>query len=95
MPKRNEPKPRHAPADECGQRISQHLDRLRAREHHATDRDAVERLLAHAVALRRERSIEWRIQGSGIKVRKTLAAFDWAFQPKLDRRAVEELFSLS
>ena len=47
------------------------------------------------MALRRERSIEWRIKGSGIKVRKTLAAFDWAFQPKLDRRAVEELFSLS
>ena len=47
------------------------------------------------MALRRERSIEWRIKGSGIMVRKTLAAFDWAFQPKLDRRAVEELFSLS
>jgi len=47
------------------------------------------------VAIRRERSIEWRIKGSGLKVRKTLAAFDWAFQPKLDRRAVEELFSLS
>jgi DNA replication protein DnaC len=23
-----------------------------------------------------------------------MAAFDWAFQPKLDRRAVEELFTL-
>jgi DNA replication protein DnaC len=55
----------------------------------------VERLLAQAVAIKRERSIEWRIKGSGLKVRKTLAAFDWAFQPKLDRRAVEELFSLS
>lgn len=55
----------------------------------------MERLLAQAVALRRERSVEWRIRGSGLKVRKTMAAFDWAFQPKLDRRMVEELFTLS
>jgi DNA replication protein DnaC len=55
----------------------------------------VERLLAQAVAIKRERSIEWRMKGSGLKVRKTMAAFDWAFQPKLDRRAVEELFSLA
>ena len=57
--------------------------------------DAVEWLLAQAVALKRERSIEWRIKGSGLKVRKTMAGFDWAFQPKLDRRVVEELFTLS
>ncbi|HJW74890.1 MAG TPA: ATP-binding protein [Thermoleophilia bacterium] len=107
MPKRSEPKASHAPADECGQRIGQHLARLGlagldveahltwAREHHATDREAVERLFAQAVSIKRERSIEWRIKGSGLKVRKTLAAFDWAFQPKLDRRAVEDLFSLS
>jgi DNA replication protein DnaC len=59
------------------------------------DVESVERLLAQAVALRRERSIEWRIRGSGLKVRKSMAAFDWAFQPKLDRRTVEELFTLS
>lgn len=47
------------------------------------------------MALKRERSIEWRIKGSGLKDRKTLASFDWDFQPKLDRRAVEELFTLS
>lgn len=57
--------------------------------------EAVERLLAQAAGLQRERSIEWRIKGSGLKVRKTMAAFDWLFQPKLDRRTIEELFTLS
>jgi len=57
--------------------------------------EATERLLAVAAALKRERSVEWRIAGSGLKDRKSMAAFDWAFQPKLDRRAVEELFTLA
>jgi DNA replication protein DnaC len=105
VPRRSETN--RAPANDCGQRIRQHLLRLGlagldveahltwAREHHSTDLESVEHLLAHAVAQRRERSIEWRIKSSGLKVRKTLTAFDWAFQPKLDRRAVEELFSLA
>lgn len=48
-----------------------------------------------AVALKRERSIEWRIKGSGLKDRKIMSSFDWDFQPKLDRRAVEALFTLA
>lgn len=56
---------------------------------------ATERLLATAAAIKRERSIEWRIKGSGLRERKTMAAFDWDFQPKLDRRAVEDLFTLA
>lgn len=52
-------------------------------------------MLAQGVARKRECSIEWRIKGSGMKVRKTMAVFDWAFQPKLDRRAVEDLFTLT
>jgi len=51
-------------------------------------------LLAQAVALKREHSIEWRVKGSGLKVRKSMATFDWDFQPKLDRRPVLELFGL-
>jgi len=35
-----------------------------------------------------------RIKGSGLKVRKTMASFDWPFQPRLDRRTVDELFTL-
>ncbi len=57
--------------------------------------EAIECLLAQAVALKRERSIEWRITGSGLKVRKTMASFEWAFQPKLSRHVVEDLFTLS
>ena len=57
--------------------------------------ESVERLLAAAAGLKRERSIEWRIRGSGLKVRKSMAVFDWAFQPSLDRRVVDELFTLA
>ena len=65
------------------------------KESKAGDREAAERLLAQAVAIKRERSVEWRIKGSGLKVRKSMAEFDWDFQPKLDRRAVEEVFTLA
>jgi DNA replication protein DnaC len=61
-----------------------------------SDLDAAERLLALAVALKRERRIEWRIKGSGlIRARETMATFDWDFQPKLDRRTVEGLYTLA
>lgn len=72
--------------------IDAHLAWLR--EHRPGELEAVERLLAQAAGLKRERSVEWRIKGSGLRVRKTMASFDWAFQPKLDRRAIDELFVL-
>jgi DNA replication protein DnaC len=65
------------------------------KEKKASELEAAERLLAVAVALKRERSVEWRIKGSGIKDRKTMAGFDWDFQAKLDRRPVEDLFTLA
>jgi DNA replication protein DnaC len=65
------------------------------KEKKASELEAAERLLAVAVGLKRERSVEWRIHGSGLKDRKTMATFDWHFQPKLDRRAIEDLFSLA
>jgi len=106
VPKRNG-SDLNGPASEIRERIERHLERLGlkgldveahlvwVKEQKAGDLDATERLLAQAVAIKRERSIEWRIRGSGLKVRKTMAAFDWDFQPKLDRRAVEDLFTLS
>ncbi len=54
----------------------------------------LERVLGQAAALRRERRVERRIKESGLVVRKTLEAFEWNFQPKLDRKAIEELASL-
>jgi DNA replication protein DnaC len=65
------------------------------KEHKPSALEAAENLLASAASLKRERSVEWRIRGSGLKVRKSMAAFDWDFQPSLDRRAIEELFSLA
>jgi DNA replication protein DnaC len=66
-----------------------------ARESHASELESIERLLAAAAAFKLARSIEWRFGRSGLKVKKTLAAFDWDFQPKLDRGSVEALFDLS
>jgi DNA replication protein DnaC len=107
MKKQQEPEVKKPSADDCLARIESHLERLGlkglsveahlawAREGKATELESIERLFAQAVALKRERSIEWRIKGSGLKERKSMAAFDWAFQPKLERRSVEELFTLS
>jgi hypothetical protein len=84
-------------AEELRERIQHHLERLGlkgldidahlawANKTEAGELEATECLLAQAVALKRERSIEWRIKGSGLKVRKTMAGFDWAFQPALSR----------
>jgi DNA replication protein DnaC len=54
----------------------------------------LERLLGEAAARRHEYRVDRRITVSGLKVRKTLEAFDWAFQPKLERPVIEELASL-
>ena len=54
----------------------------------------LERVFGEAAGKKRERRVERRIDTSGIPVRKTLEAFDWAFQPKLDRAAVESIASL-
>ena len=101
------PQRRKGSAGEIRERIEQHLERLGlkgldvdahlawVKEKKAGELEATERLLAQAVAIKRERSIEWRIKGSGLKERKTMAAFDWDFQPKLDRRVVEDLFTLA
>ena len=54
----------------------------------------LERVLGEAAARRREYRIERRIEQSGLKVRKALESFEWNFQPKLERPAIEELASL-
>lgn len=53
-----------------------------------------ERFLAGAAARKRERSVKRRIDQSGLRHHKTLEAFDWAFQPRLDRRVIEEIATL-
>ena len=55
----------------------------------------IERVLGYVAALKTERCIERRIKDSGLKEeRKTLEEFDWSFQPKLDRPALEQLAAL-
>jgi DNA replication protein DnaC len=54
----------------------------------------LERIFGEQAALKRERRIERRIQQSALREHKTLEAFDWNFQPRLDRAAVLELGNL-
>ena len=52
----------------------------------ATSDELLERVLGHAARQRIERRIERRIRASGLTEHKTLEAFDFHFQPELDRR---------
>ncbi len=54
----------------------------------------IERVLGEVAGIKREKRIERRIVKSGLRLRKNLEAFDWAFQPKLDRAAIESLATL-
>jgi DNA replication protein DnaC len=54
----------------------------------------LEHVLGAEAAIKRERRIERRIALSRIRERKTLEAFDWAFQPTLDKSFVLELAGL-
>ena len=95
------------PKDDLREKCQRHLTRLGlsafdleahlrwAREAKATELESIERLLAAAAGFKLARSIEWRFDRSGLKLKKTLATFDWNFQPKLDRRTVEALFDLA
>lgn len=52
-------------------------------------------MLGEAAGRKQQRSIDRRIKDSGLKVRKTLEAFDFNFQPKLERSLIESLMTLS
>jgi DNA replication protein DnaC len=54
----------------------------------------LERVLGAEAAFKLERRIERRITMSGLPERKTLEAFNWAFQPDLDKSFVMELAGL-
>lgn len=54
----------------------------------------LDHILGREAALRLEKRIETRIEKSGLVERKTLEAFDWAFQPSLDKPMVLELARL-
>jgi DNA replication protein DnaC len=54
----------------------------------------LEHALGQEVGTKREARIERRVISSGLKERKLLEAFDWDFQPALDRATVLELARL-
>jgi DNA replication protein DnaC len=55
----------------------------------------LDRIFGEQAQLKRERRIERRILQSGLPARKTLEAFDWAFQPGLDKSAMLKLGDLA
>ena len=65
-----------------------------AQERKPSHAEFLERVLGEVAAIKRERRIERRFETSGLKVKKTLEAFDFPFQPKLDRAAIENLATL-
>ncbi|MBK8936300.1 MAG: ATP-binding protein [Polyangiaceae bacterium] len=54
----------------------------------------LERVLGAEAARKLEQRVTRRIDGSGIREHKTLEAFDWSFQPTLDKAAFAELAHL-
>ena len=52
-------------------------------------------LLEEEVACKEQRRLDTTLKISGLPFIKTLDEFDFAFQPHLDRRAVQSLFDLS
>jgi DNA replication protein DnaC len=75
---------------------SKHLDELLAWATHERPGHCalLERVLGDEVESKRDARITRRVTTSGLVERKTLEAFDWAFQPSLDKSAVVELARL-
>jgi len=72
---------------------SKHLDELLAWATHERPGHSalLERVLGDEVESKRDARITRRVTTSGLVERKTLEAFDWAFQPSLDKSAIVEL----
>ena len=59
-----------------------------------TASEAIERLLGAQIALRNNRRLETAMRSSRLPAVKTLAQFDFAFQPSIKREQVESLHEL-
>jgi len=109
MAKRNEPRPRTAISDDALMvRLQAHLTFLQlshtkkqldevlawCRRERPSPLSLLEHVLGQEVESKRESRIEGRIKSSGLKERKLLEAFDWDFQPSLDKATVLELARL-
>jgi DNA replication protein DnaC len=102
MPRRRPPQP---PSDDLLERLRRHLEFLRLTHTHeqldallawaAREKPGptalIEHVLGAEVAHKRQYRVERRFKMSGLRERKTLEAFDFAFQPGLDKSFVMEL----
>jgi DNA replication protein DnaC len=77
---------------QIAERLDEHL--AWATRERPSPSELLERVLGEQAELRRDRRIERRIVDSGLPQRKTLEAFDWNFQPGLDRALMVELGAL-
>lgn len=66
-----------------------------AHEHNPPPLVLLERVLGDGAQRLRQRRVERRIDTCGLRVRKALEAFDWAFQPSLNRAFIESLATLA
>jgi DNA replication protein DnaC len=94
--------------DDLIAQIQRHLERLGlhelkktldahlswAQERKPSHAEFLERVLGEVAGIKRERRIERRFAESEVKVKKTLEAFNFPFQSKLDRAAIENLATL-
>jgi DNA replication protein DnaC len=77
---------------DTSEHLDEHLDW--ATQHKPGYAALLDHVLAQEAAVRQEKRIERRIKTSGLRERKTLEAFDWAFQPKIDKALILELARL-
>ena len=56
--------------------------------------DVLDHIFSEEAGNRRKRAYEKQVQMSGFPIKKTLAEFDFTFQPSLDRRQIEELATM-
>ena len=75
-----------------GERLEEHL--AWATKEKPAPGSLLEHVLGEEAAFKLERRIERRIDLSGLPERKTLEAFDWAFQPGLDKAFLLDLAGL-
>jgi DNA replication protein DnaC len=78
---------------ELGDQLDAHL--AWAHEHTPDPLVLLERVFGDGAQRVRQRRVERRIDTSGLKLRKTLEAFDWAFQKNLNRALIENLATLA
>jgi DNA replication protein DnaC len=56
--------------------------------------DVLDHIFSEEADNRRKRAYEKQVQMSGFPIKKTLSDFDFAFQPSIDRRQIEELATM-